>query len=259
MTISAFIDTVPLARRTLTVFNDDEPEPLVRMLKRMVDSPAVDVRAGEMSPESPENAVVKDADGTELAVSSISAVGACVLLVNSDLYVTGTRSLDEVDTPAALLHLDEAPFTVTGKRKMLLIELSQYIESLGWQSDDNTLHAGFQYLSRIDDERGTRRVYERLAGSDTDLHLYGLPDRVPELSEDPSIHTESCDELRESWFVVNTDCTADMKGYSSPIGPDRASGVATGRSTPTTSTRSRRASRTVTQRDADVRSVPCVF
>jgi len=213
VTISAFIDTGPLARRTLTVFNDDEPEPLVRMLRRMVDSPAVEVQAGEMSPESPENAVVvKDADGTELAVSSISAVGACVLLVNSDLYVTGTRSLDEVDTPAALLHLDEVPFTVTGKRKMLLIELSRYIESLGWQSDDNTLHAGFQYLSRIDDERGTRRVYDRLADSDTDLHLYGLPDRVPELSEDPTIHTEPRDELRESWFVVNTDCTADMKG-----------------------------------------------
>ncbi|WP_229380425.1 hypothetical protein [Haloarcula marismortui] len=116
MTISAFIDTVPLARRTLTVFNDDEPEPLVRMLRRMVDSPAVEVQAGEMSPESPENAVVvKDADGTELAVSSISAVGVCVLLVNSDLYVTGTRSLDEVDTPAALLHLDEVPLYCHGQ------------------------------------------------------------------------------------------------------------------------------------------------
>ncbi|EMA06642.1 hypothetical protein C437_11068 [Haloarcula vallismortis ATCC 29715] len=213
VTISAFIDTVSLARRTLTVFNDDEPEPLVRMLKRMVDSPAVDVRAGEVSAETPRNAVVvEDADGTELAVSSISEISACVLLVNSDLYVTGTRSLDEVDTPGALLHLDEVPFTVTGKRKMLLIELSRYIESLGWQSDNNTLHAGFQYLSRIDDERGTRRVYDRLADSDTDLHLYGLPDRVSELPGNSTIHTEPRDELRESWFVVNTDCTAEMKG-----------------------------------------------
>ncbi len=203
----------PLARRTVTVFNDHEPEPLVRMLRRMVDSPAVDVQAGGVSSETPTDAVVvEDEDGTELAVSSISELGASVLLVNSDLYVTGTRSLDEVDTPAALLHLDEVPFSVTGKRKMLLIELSRYIESLGWQSDDNTLHAGFQYLSRIDDERGTRRVYDRLADSDTDLHLYGLPDRVPELSEDPTIHTEPRDELQESWFVVNTDCTADMKG-----------------------------------------------
>ncbi|MFY4812321.1 hypothetical protein ACOJIV_06335 [Haloarcula sp. AONF1] len=213
VTISAFIDTVPLARRTLTVFNDDEPEPLVRMLKRMVDSPAVEIGAGEISPETPENAVVvEDEDGTELAVSSISEISACVLLVNADLYVTGTRSIEEVDTPAALRHLDEVRFSVTGKRKMLLIELSRYIESLGWQSDDNTLHAGFQYLSRIDDERGTRRVYDRLTDSDTDLHLYGLPDRVPELSGDTTLHTESCDELRESWFVVNTDCDADMKG-----------------------------------------------
>ena len=213
MALSTFIETVPVRQKTLTVFNDDEPEPLVRMLTRMVDSPAVDVQTGEMSAEAPDNAVVvEDEDGTELAVSSISEIGASVLLVNSDLYVTGTRSIDEVDTPAVLRHLDEVPFTVTGKQKMLLIELSRYIESLGWQSDDNTLHAGFQYLSRINDERGTRRVYDRLADSDTDLHLYGLPDRVPELSEDPTIHTEPRDELRESWFVVNTDCEADMKG-----------------------------------------------
>ncbi|MFC7027539.1 hypothetical protein ACFQH8_08575 [Halomicroarcula sp. GCM10025710] len=32
--------------KTLTVYNEDEPEPLVRMLRRMVDAPAVDVREG---------------------------------------------------------------------------------------------------------------------------------------------------------------------------------------------------------------------
>lgn len=213
MALPAFIDTLSQGRKTVTVFNDDEPEPLVRMLTRMVDSPAVDVRAGEASPDAPSNAVVvEDADGTELAVSSISDVGACVLLVNSDLYVTGTRALDEVDTPAVLRHLDEVPFTVTGKQKMLLIELSRCVESLGWQADRSTVHSGFQYLSRIEDERGTRRVYDRLAQDGTDLHLYGVPDRVPELPGTATVHTEPRDELRESWFVVNTDCAAEMKG-----------------------------------------------
>jgi len=211
--LSAFIETVPVRQKTLTVFNDDEPEPLVRMLGRMVDSPAVEVREGEPSAENPENAVVvEDADGTELAVSSISEVGASVLLVNSDLYVTGTRSIDEVDTPAVLRHLDEVPFRVTGKQKMLLIELSRYVESLGWKAERNTLHAGFQYLSRVDDECGTRRVYDRLAHSDTDVHLYGVSTSDFELPEAATIHTEPSAELRESWFVVNTDCGADMKG-----------------------------------------------
>jgi hypothetical protein len=211
--LSAFIETVPVRQKTLTVFNDDEPEPLVRMLRRMVDSPAVEVHAGEVSTNTPENAVVvEDEDGTELAVSSISEVGASVLLVNSDLYVTGTRAIDEVNTPAVLRHLDEVPFTVTGKQKMLLIELSRYVEWLGWQAERNTLHAGFQYLSRIDDERGTRRVYDRLADGDADLHLYGIPDHDSELPGAATAHTEPSDELRESWFVVNTECGADMKG-----------------------------------------------
>ncbi len=68
------------------------------------DSTAVEVQAGEMSPDSSENAdVVKDADRRSGRLVE-QAVGACELLV-TPTDVTGTRSLDEVDTPAALLHL----------------------------------------------------------------------------------------------------------------------------------------------------------
>lgn len=212
MTIAEFITSVETRRKTLTVHNEDEPESLVRMLKRMVDSPDVEVREGDLDEPGPANVVVlEDEDGTELGVSTIGDLGDSVLMVNSDLYVTGTRSIDEVNTPAVLVNLDQTFFDVAGKQKMLLIEISRHIESLAWETGTGTLQTGFQYLSRVDDERGTRRVYDRLSASDVDVHVYGHPDRVPNLDEDVTVHGEASAELRRSWFVVHTDCPDGRK------------------------------------------------
>jgi hypothetical protein len=207
VTIARFIDAVSAGGKTLTVYNEDEPEPLVRMLRRMVDAPAVDVREGETAGDSVVNAVtLEDERGRNLGISSLSDIARSVLMVNSDLYITGTRSVDRVETPEVLANLDDTTFPVSGKQKMLLIQMSRHIESLAVQHADGALHSGFQYLSRIDDERGTRRVYERLVEQDVDVNVYGVPDREPSVSEDISVYTTPAEELSRSWFVVHTDC-----------------------------------------------------
>lgn len=214
MTLSDIIDGIGRREPTLTVYNRDEPEPLVRMLRRMVDAPDVTVREAEPPEAGPANVVLlEDEAGTEpqLAVSAIQDVGESVLLVNADLYITGTRAVDEVETPDVLAGLDETTFTVDGKQKMLLIEMSRHVEALAYRAGGSTLHSGFQYLSRIDDEKGTRRVYERLAEAGVDVAVYGVPDRVPDLPDGVVVRGGDDEELRRSWFVVNTDCPPDMK------------------------------------------------
>jgi DICT domain-containing protein len=57
-----------------------------------------------------------------------------------------------------------------------LIVISRYIERHAWQAGEGTLRTSFQRLSRIDDERGTREMYETLAGTDIRTHVYGIPD-----------------------------------------------------------------------------------
>jgi DICT domain-containing protein len=57
-----------------------------------------------------------------------------------------------------------------------LIVISRYIERHAWQAGEGTLRTSFQRLSRIDDERGTREMYETLAGTDVRTHVYGIPD-----------------------------------------------------------------------------------
>lgn len=214
MTLSETIDEIGRREPTLTIYNRDEPEPIVRMLERMVDAPGVTVRRGEPTETGPANVVLLESegdDGPSLAVSTIEDVGDSVLMVNSDLYVTGARPVDEVDTPDVLAGLHGTTFTVEGKQKMLLIEISRHVEALAHRSAGSAIHAGFQSLARIDDEQGTRRVYERLVESGVDVHLYGVPDAVPDLPGAVHVHASDAEEVRCTWFVVNADCPPDLK------------------------------------------------
>lgn len=194
---------------TVTVLDRESVRPLYRLLTGLFDDDAVTVREAATDADGLEDAVLVEKDGSDVgfAVSTFEAIRDELLLVNADIYVTGARELGEVETPDALAYLDEVPFTVRGrpddpKEKLLLIEMSRHIEAMAWEAGEGRLHTGFQYLSRLDDERGTRLVYDRL-GRDSDVapHVYGAPDArlsVPGVT----VHGVDVEEIRRSWFVV---------------------------------------------------------
>jgi hypothetical protein len=139
-----------------------------------------------------------------------------VLFVNSDLYITGSRSLADVELPSVISGLDDATFTLRGypesnRQKLLLITISRFIERVAWTAGDGTLRSSFQRLSRIDDEVGTRDVYERVADTGVDTHLYGVPDELPQ-DLAAVIHAGNDPDFTDSWFVV----------YRPPEGPHPA-------------------------------------
>lgn len=211
MSLAEFARDLQNDTATVTVLNRESDDSLYRVLDSLFNEDAITVReiTTDRSDSSLTDTVIVERTGDEdgFAISSLDELSQRVLLVNSDIYVTGSRSLDEVKTPDVITELDEIPFTVKGyprdpKEKLLLIEISRYIEAMAWQTGEGCLHTGFQYLSRIDDEKGTRRVYERLSRETTvETHVYGMPDSSLSL---PGIHThtEACQELRQSWFVV---------------------------------------------------------
>lgn len=45
-------------------------------------------------------------------------------------------------------------------------------------------------------------MYERLADSETDTHVYGVPDWQPPPDFDVTMHGGWSDEFRDAWFVV---------------------------------------------------------
>jgi hypothetical protein len=167
-------------------------------------------------PDDIENLVLLMEDDEVVAGSTLGELGDAVLFVNSDLYITGSRSLSDVDLPSVISGLDDATFTLRGypesnRQKLLLITISRFIERAAWTAGDGTLRSSFQRLSRIDDEVGTREVYERVADTGVDTHLYGVPDELP-ADLDAVIHAGDDPDFTDSWFVL----------YRPPEGPHPA-------------------------------------
>jgi DICT domain-containing protein len=205
-TLSSFIDQVPETETSLMVVNRTGPKPLVGLLRDAFETQAVSV-AERQFPEGSEDVVLLVRGGEVVATTSMSQLQNAFLLVNADRYRTGTHGLEESDMPDVLTGLDEVEFEVQGfpksnKEKLLLVLISRFIESRALRAGTGRFDVSFQRLSRLDDEYGTRQVYEWLGDSDVDTHLYGVRDEpVPE-SIGATVHAGTHEEYRRSWFVV---------------------------------------------------------
>ena len=156
--------------------------------------------------ESVSNLVLLVEDGELVASSSLEALVQAILLLNSDLYITGARELSEVDLPAVLTGLSETVFTLRGypesnRQKLLLITISRFIERAASEAGGGTLRSSFQRLSRLEDEVGTRDVYEEVVERGVDTHVYGVPDSVPE-NLGATVHGGRTRNYTDTWFVV---------------------------------------------------------
>ncbi|QLC33080.1 histidine kinase [Halarchaeum sp. CBA1220] len=206
MTLSEFIEDVDAPQASLVVVNRDQPMPVQRMLEGLFEGQPVAVSEADL-PEGERDVVLLVRDGDVVASSPLSAVMDAVLLVNSDLFITGTRGLEEAELPDVLAGLEETRFDVRGypeteKDKLLLIAVSRAIEREAWLAGEGRLRSAFQRLSRMNDESGTRAVYETLAESDVDVHVYGTPDWMPPVGFDVTAHAGYGDDFRKGWFVV---------------------------------------------------------
>lgn len=207
MDLIEFIDEPDESELSLAVVNRQAPRPLQQMLERMFVNQSVDVRDIETEEEIADMVYLLDGEDI-VAKSSLDDIQQSILLVNSDLYVTGAREVDDVYLPDVIEGLQNVPFRLRGypesnKEKLLLITVSRYIERLALQNDAGTHRASFQRLSRINDERGTRAVYDRLGDSDTDTHIYGMPDWTPPPEFEVTMHGGWDGDFRDSWFVVH--------------------------------------------------------
>ncbi|SNR30160.1 histidine kinase [Halorubrum vacuolatum] len=205
--LDAVFEDAEIADLSLAVVNRTSPEPLQRILEKLFDHQQVDVMEVDRDEETEDMVYLLDGEEV-IAKSPLSAVADAILTVNSDLYITGTHTLEEVDPPEVIAGLTDVPFHLRGypeshKEKLLLIVISRYIERLSFIHGGGKHRASFQRLSRIEDERGTRAVYEMLADTDIDVHVYGMPDWTPPPEFDLTMHGGWEGEFRHSWFVVH--------------------------------------------------------
>ncbi|WP_434522722.1 DICT sensory domain-containing protein [Halorubrum sp. AS12] len=207
--LRSFFDELEAPDRHLVLLNRSSPDPVRNLLDSLLDGQPVSVSEGGSDFAADDDVVALVENGSVVARSPLDELLESVLLINSDLYKTGGIELDEVALPDVFEGLNEVPFRVRGypasnKEKLLLIIISRVIERIAAEHGTGTLRASFQRLSRIDDERGTRSVYERVAGTGVDVHVYGVGD-ADSLSGLPlTVHTGTSYPYQRSWFVVFT-------------------------------------------------------
>ena len=206
MSLERFLSVTDGPVRELVVANRTQAEPFQRMVENLFANQTVSV--DETTIEAyPENTVLLLEDGEVVAKSPLDALHDAILMVNSDLYKTGTRSLGETTVPAVIDKLTDVRFSLrgypeSGSEKLLLILISRRIERRAYEAGSGTLRSSFQQLSRIKNERGTRRAYRKLSNTDVDVHVYGVPDWRPTAELAVTMHGGRKPDFEHSWFVI---------------------------------------------------------
>ncbi|GAB7019540.1 DICT sensory domain-containing protein [Halostagnicola bangensis] len=223
MSLKQFIETTDRSELALAVVNREAPRQLQTMLEELFEGQPVSIEQQERADEDSDMVYLLD-DGEVLAASPLSELRDSILLVNSDLYITGNRDPADLDLPDVFEGLEDVRFRLRGfpdssKEKLLLITISRYIERLGLEGGGGTHRASFQRLSRLADERGTKSVYRNLAETDTNTHVYGIPDWTPDY--DVTVHGGRSQEFRDSWFVVYVPDDA-AEQYSALVAVERS-------------------------------------
>lgn len=215
MSLYTFLENIKEQNVQLVVVNREAPRQLQTMLEGLFDDQPVEVEEAEITDaETDQVYLVKD--GEVVASSSLIDLQESILLINSDLYITGARGLEELELPEVIRRLEGVHFRLQGypesnKEKLLLITISRYIERLALETGSGKHRASFQRLSRINDEQGTRAVYDDLAQSAVDTHIYGMPDWTPPPEFDLTMHGGWSEDFRDSWFVLfRSDATESV-------------------------------------------------
>lgn len=213
MELERFLETATASDRSLVVLNRRAPDPVMGMFEDLVGDQSIELTERSSS-EAPADTVVLIEDESVIATSSLDELQDAILLINSDLFITGARSLGEIEVPDVLAGLAETEFYLRGypeshKEKLLLILISRYIERTAWEQGHGTLRTGLQHLDRIEDEVGTAQAYRRIAETDVDVHLYGAPGWEPNPELSTVVHGAYTEAFLRSWFVVYRDSAGE--------------------------------------------------
>lgn len=188
----------------MTINQKDNVDLLYVMIKKMFSNQNIQVRKRKNSTDS----IIIKRNNEIITESSLEDIQKSILLTNSDQYKTQKNQMEKLVFPKAILSLQNEEFVLKGypkayNEKLILISISRYIEKLSYKYG-GIHHSTFQKISRINDEKSTKEVYELLSDTTDELHIYGQPDA------DITIHGTnvypnlgSSKAYKKSWIVIH--------------------------------------------------------
>jgi hypothetical protein len=199
--LHSLAESVLGSRQTVTVFNHSDGE--MEKVRSYFDTFGVDVSTSDTENGPADFAVLHQ--GKEfLAAAPLGALSTAIDVEEVDL---GEDVPEDHFGQLLLAHIDQSAFAAREVWRRFLIRMSRHIELRALRSGNGTFHAGFQELSRIYDDHGTRGVYTEIADSGIDVHIYGTPDidDVSGFDDSFTVHTDEENEIATTWFLVYTD------------------------------------------------------
>ena len=111
--LAAFIERGPVRDLSIAVVNRTRPQPIQEMVEETFGGRSIGGDELDVPDAETDQVVVLDGDDV-VATSPLAVLEDEILLVNSDLYMTGTKALGDVTLPDVFANLDETPFRVQG-------------------------------------------------------------------------------------------------------------------------------------------------
>lgn len=193
--LAEILDDIRSSSPTLTVCNYDGDPETMAVIERYFDRHGVAVRQASLDVDHPRSVALLHHDDDLLGTESVTALRTAI-----DLDTSTSGDFGQRRTSDLLTNLERSVFGAAAADKRLLVDVSHTIELQAYRAGRGRLHAGFQRLSNLVDDEQAARIYERLSESGVDVHVYGVPDTVTNLSG-VTVHEVETDEIRESWFV----------------------------------------------------------
>ncbi len=194
MSLADVIEYVKGNEKTLVVFNPPAGSMLVSDLRDYFQTQNVTVKSQQTASGAPSGIAVLQLNDEVLASVPLDQLEE--LVAGGALRRDGL-GIDDRKYHEILSHLKETTFTSYNKRRMVLI--SHEIEDRAMRVNDGRLLTGFQYNSKLLDQR---KLYEQLATTNLDIHTFGVPDGPTVDIEGVTHHPEDIEEIRLSWFVI---------------------------------------------------------
>lgn len=189
MTLQSIVASVEAEERTLILTTPTDSSRLVEDVREYVASQNVEVIQEVSENPEDEGAILKAGQET-LAEVSLDALRA---LVDPQIV----RRLGESVPYEPLLNaLSDTTFTSYDRGQML--SASREIEDRAWRQGFGNLYAGFQRYSIFEDQR---EVYDQLAESELNVHVFAEPDVSPPDGQYMTHSPEGFD-IERWWFVV---------------------------------------------------------
>jgi hypothetical protein len=180
---------------TLTVYNCDESDERLDQVGGRLAGGGIALRTDDTATGRPRNVGVFHRDDEVIDAVSFDDLAEAEADFEA---ILGGATVERPDLPVE----QESPVSVSPETsRQRMIGISRRFERRALAEGEGQLHAGFQNLSVLAGSERARSVYERLAGTNLDVTVYGYPDA--DLGDVPyEVVADEDGVFREFWFLL---------------------------------------------------------